>query len=185
MKYTFYLIISLIVVGLCALCWHYHAQLNNITENQTSNTTSHTVQREVITKVVEKNLPAKIDTVFIEVRNDVIEYEIAQLDTILVKDKSTVDLSISYNERLNLFSLDSTFNTISDSVHVVTTTEKVITKKPKLIGLTGGIVIGFGNKIEKIDKIGIDAGIKVVGKYSFTIGYDTSKTVFARIGIDF
>ena len=68
------------------MCWHYHAQLNSINNNQTSNTASSTVTREIITRIIEKDVPAKIDTVIVFVDSEKTTYETARLDTTLTKD---------------------------------------------------------------------------------------------------
>ena len=181
MKY-FYIVLLVAVMGLCALCWHYHAQLNSINNNQTSNTASHTVTREIVTKIIEKDIPAKIDTVIVFVDNEKIAHETARLDTTLTKDGSSVDLSILYDEHFNTFSINSMFKTTKDSVYVFKETNTVVEKKPKFIGLTSSLRVDFKDEVEDI---GIDIGAKFAGKYSVSFGFDTRKTASVRFGVDF
>lgn len=181
MKY-FYIVLLVAVMGLCALCWHYHAQLNNINDSQTSNTASHTVTREIVTKIIEKDVPAKIDTVIVFVDDEKIAHEIARLDTTLTKDGSSVDLSILYDEHFNTFSINSMFRTTRDSVYVFKETNTVVEKKPKFIGLTSSLRVDFNDEVKDI---GIDVGAKFAGKYSVSFGFDTRKTASVRFGIDF
>lgn len=169
-------------MGLCALCWHYHAQLNSINNNQTSNTASHTVTREIMTRIIEKDIPAKIDTVIVFVDSEKIIYETASLDTTLTKDGSSVTMSILYDEYFNTFSVNSMFKTTKDSVYVFKETNTVVEKKPKFIGLTSGLSVDFQDEVKDI---GIDVGAKFAGKYSVSLGFDTRKTASVRFGIDF
>lgn len=181
MKY-FYIVLLVAVMGLCALCWHYRAQLNSINNNQTSNTASHTVTREIVTKIIEKDIPAKIDTVIVFVDDEKIAHEIARLDTTLTKDGSSVDLSILYDEHFNTFSINSMFKTTRDSIYVFKETNTVVEKKPKFIGLTSSLRVDFKDEVEDI---GIDIGAKFAGKYSVSLGFDTRKTASVRFGVDF
>lgn len=181
MKY-FYIVLLVAVMGLCALCWHYRAQLNSINNNQTSNTASHTVTREIVTKIIEKDIPAKIDTVIVFVDDEKIAHETARLDTTLTKDGSSVDLSILYDEHFNTFSINSMFKTTRDSVYVFKETNTVVEKKPKFIGLTSSLRVDFKDEVEDI---GIDIGAKFAGKYSVSFGFDTRKTASVRFGVDF
>ena len=181
MKY-FYIVLLVAVMGLCALCWHYRAQLNSINDSQTSNTASHTVTRDIITRIIEKDVPAKIDTVIVFVDSEKTTYETARLDTTLTKDDSSVDLSILYDEYFNTFSINSMFKTRRDSVYVFKETNTVMEKKPKFIGLTSGLRIDFQDEVKDI---GIDVGAKFVGKYSISLGFDTRKTASVRFGVDF
>lgn len=164
------------------MCWHYHAQLNSINNNQTSNTASHTVTREIVTKIIEKDVPAKIDTVIVFVGDEKIAHETARLDTTLTKDGSSVDLSILYDEYFNTFSINSMFKTTRDSVYVFNETNTVVEKKPKFIGLTSGLRVDFQDEVKDI---GIDIGAKFAGKYSVSFGFDTRKTASVRFGVDF
>lgn len=151
-------------------------------DNQTSNTASHTVTREIVTKIVEKDVPAKIDTVIVFVDDEKIAYETARLDTTLTKDGSSVDLSILYDEHFNTFSINSMLKTTRDSVYVFKETNTVVEKKQKFIGLTSGLWVDFGDDVKDV---GIDIGAKFAGKYSVSFGYDTRKTASVRFGIDF
>lgn len=169
-------------MGLCALCWHYRAQLNSINDSQTSNTASHTVTREIVTKIIEKDVPAKIDTVIVFVDDEKITHETAMLDTTLTKDGSSVDLSILYDEHFNTFSINSMFKTTRDSVYVFKETNTVVEKKPKFIGLTSSLRVDFKDEVKDV---GIDIGAKFAGKYSVSFGYDTRKTASVRFGVDF
>lgn len=181
MKY-FYIVLLVAVMGLCALCWHYHAQLNGINNNQTSNTASYTVTREIVTKIIEKDVPAKIDTVIVFVNDEPIAHETARLDTTLTKDGSSVDLSILYDEHFNTFSINSMFKTTRDSVYVFKETNTVVEKKPKFIGLTSSLRVDFKDEVKDV---GIDIGAKFAGKYSVSFGFDTRKTASVRFGVDF
>jgi hypothetical protein len=156
--------------------------LNSINDSQTSNTASHTVTKEIITKVIEKDIPAKIDTVIVFVDSKKIAYETARLDTTLTKDGSSVSLSILYDEYFNTFSVNSMFKTTKDSVYVFKETNTVVEKKTKFIGLTSGLRVDFQDEVKDI---GIDVGAKFAGKYSVSLGFDTRKTASVRFGIDF
>jgi hypothetical protein len=59
-------------------------------------------------------MPAIIDTIW--VNNESIE--IATYKTVIDTNKVTVDLSISYNEKSNVFSLDSSVTALVDSIYV-------------------------------------------------------------------
>lgn len=138
--------------------------------------------REIVTKIIEKDVPAKIDTVIVFVGDEKIAHETARLDTTLTKDGSSVDLSILYDEYFNTFSINSMFKTTRDSVYVFNETNTVVEKKPKFIGLTSGLRVDFQDEVKDI---GIDIGAKFAGKYSVSFGFDTRKTASVRFGVDF
>jgi len=140
------------------------------------------VTREIVTRIIEKDVPAKIDTVIVFVDSEKIAYETARLDTTLTKDDSSVDLSILYDEYFNTFSINSMFKTRRDSVYVFKETNTVMEKKPKFIGLTSGLRIDFQDEVKDV---GIDIGAKFVGKYSISLGFDTRETASVRFGVDF
>lgn len=135
-----------------------------------------------MTRIIEKDIPAKIDTVIVFVDSEKIIYETASLDTTLTKDGSSVTMSILYDEYFNTFSVNSMFKTTKDSVYVFKETNTVVEKKPKFIGLTSGLSVDFQDEVKDI---GIDVGAKFAGKYSVSLGFDTRKTASVRFGIDF
>lgn len=181
-KYIFYIVIVVVVLTLIGLSWYFYAKHNDM-QIETRNMIFHTTT-PVITRIIESNLPAKIDTIYI----GSIPHEKASLDTIIVNGKTTVDLSISYDEASNLFSLDTSITSMIDSIYVEKEVIKTITKKPKFIGLTAGIGASMAKNSDgsmDISSGQIDAGLKIAGKYSITAFVNTEKEIGARFGIDF
>ena len=56
------------------------------------------------------------DTIYINLYKDTISYQIAELDTNLAKDSSSVDLNIRYNEYTNIFSVQALFRVHSNTL---------------------------------------------------------------------
>jgi len=146
----------------------------NITETHTETKTTIPVK----TVIIERNLPAIIDTIW--VNNESIE--IATYKTVIDTNKVTVDLSISYNEKSNVFSLDSSVTALVDSVYVEKEKIVYMPKKIKPIGLTMGLGLSM---LEQQYYPQIDAGIKLFNKYSITGTIDTEKKLGIRFGVDF
>lgn len=139
-------------------------------------TNTYSTTLPVQTHIIYKDVPGQIDNSS--------GHEVATLDTTFVSPdrKTTAAFAIRYDEQSNLFNLGANISTVRDSIYV----EKVITHtlKPPFIGLTGGVSVGFQDKAV-LRNAQIDAGIKVRGKYSATVFYNTDKFYGLRFGIDF
>jgi hypothetical protein len=179
-KYVFYLMIILIIAGLLFSTYYFWKKSNPIIIEE--NTQTYYTTKPIETRIIRESLPTKIDTVYI----DGSQNEIAYYETSIDSNNVNVDLSISYDERMNVFSLDHNITTMMDSIYVEKEVVKTITKSPQLIRLTGGILTIFESQDEtKLKNVGIDAGIKIVDKYSITGYINTNKEFGIRLGIDF
>lgn len=179
-QYVFYLVIFLVVIGLLFLSLYFYSRY--VPTKIESNSKTYTYTLPVVTKILRQNLPALIDTVWA----DSTSHEVASYREKVSKGKTSVDFGIRYDERTNLFDVNADITAVVESVFVEKETIKTITRKPKFIGLTGGISIGgssFTNP--QLSQAGIDAGFKFVGKYSATAFINTDKNYGVRLGIDF
>lgn len=147
-------------------------------------TNTYRVSEPVLTKIIRKDVPAVIETLFVnnELRS------IASYSETIKKDKTTVDLDVKYDIAGNLFTVDVGVYSVRDSIYVETvkTIEKMI--KPKLVGLTGAIGIGFEKNNDGqvgLSKSDIALGVKFVNQYSVLAFVDTRKTFGLRFGVDF
>ena len=137
----------------------------------------------VETKIIYRNVPAVIDSS--------LGYEIARHHAEIDSNKVKVKLDVTYDTKAKTFDVKHEIQALRDSVYV----EKVITKivkeshKKKVIGLTGGIGVGFDMPADaqtpELISASLDIGAKLVEKYSVTVFGTTDKTFGLRLGVDF
>jgi len=179
-KYVFYCLIVLVVIGLVVASYYYGRKPIPVS-GETVNEYRTTLP--VQTTIIRERLPAIIDTVYVDNH----AYELASYKEVIDTNKVHIELDVKYNEYSNLFDIRHNISTVRDSIYVERIITKVIDKKHKLIGFTGGTSIGFSDSERDIElySAGIDLGIKLAGKYSASAFIDTKKTFGVRLGVDF
>lgn len=150
----------------------------------TETTNTYRISEPVVTKIIRENVPAVIETLI--VNNE--PHGIASYRDSIKKDKTTVDLDIKYDIADNLFDVNAGIYSVRDSVYTETikTIEKTI--KPRFLGLTTAVGVGFSKPPGKeigLKQADISAGLKLAGKYSLSAFADTEKTFGLRFGVDF
>jgi len=181
-KYIFYVLVALAVI--CSyLGVYFLASRPAPVAQSTSTTRTYQTTIPVKTVIIREQIPARIDTVVVDGH----AYDIASYNDTLKKDKTTIGLRVRYNEYSNLFDVNADVSTVRDSVYSEKNTITVIEKKQKLIGLTGGISTGFSKSGSSValKNAGIDAGIKILGRYSATAFANTDNVFGIRLGVDF
>ena len=148
-------------------------------------TNTYRVSEPVVTKIIRQNVPAVIETLIVNSE----PHGIASYAETIKKDKTTVDLDIKYDITSNLFDVNAGIYSIRDSVHIETikTIEKTI--KPRFIGFTSAVGVGF-EKDDTSGQIGLVSsdfalGVKFVNRYSMSAFVDTRKSFGLRFGVDF
>jgi hypothetical protein len=164
MKYVFYGIIAIIVIGMVVGAFLY-GRKPPVTIIQPTETHNHYY-----------SIPATSST-------DADGHEIASVDTTLVSDdkNTSVALKVDYDTVDKTFDIDAT----------IRNTPVIIdnTKRPPFLGLAAGVGIGFAQP-DNESNIGlhnaqIDAGVSIVGKYDLTAFINTEKTFGLRFGVRF
>lgn len=179
-QYIFYLVVFFVVIGLMVLSWYLYSKTP--APSIESNTSIFRYTLPIETRIIRTNLPGKIDTVLV----DNTSYEIARYRELIDKGKVKIDFGVEYNERTNLFNIDTQVTALVDSVVIEKEVVKTVVKKPPFLGLTGGLSVGASyDKEIKLSNVGIDAGFKVAGKYSLTAFGTTDKIFGLRFGVDF
>lgn len=141
----------------------------------------HTVT-PVETKIIYRNVPAELETLYVDGH----EYIYARHHAVIDTNKVHVEVDIGYDELKKTFDVSHRVNTQRDSVYV----EKIVTitqaPKPKLLGLTAALGVGF-QASDALDPThaSFDFGVKIVDKYRATLFVDTRQTYGLRLGIDF
>jgi hypothetical protein len=177
----FYILITLLAAG--ALVGVYYLARRPIPPpviTETVNSTTSTLP--VVTKIIRENLPARIDTVFI----DNTMYEMAYHTERIERERAIVDLDIEYDERFNLFDIRADVTSFNDSIYV----EKIIEKTEYIprppIAFTADMGVGFSG-LADVDPeyVSLGAGIKIVDKFRVGVFADTRLTYGLRLGVDF
>lgn len=152
-------------------------------------TNSYHTTTPVITKIIQNNVPAEIETLFVDGQN----YEIARYHAEIDTNKVNVSLDIKYNERSNVFDIRHNVTAMRDSVYFEKIIEKTIKSKPKFIRLSGDIGVGI-EEFKSASNINIASGdialgIKLIDKYSFKpyIHFRENNVPLygVRLGVDF
>ncbi len=138
-----------------------------------------------VTSVNLKSVPAVVDT---RIRKGKAR-EVATYDATIDSGRVSVDIGVEYDEEANVFDLIKFKATVPrDSVYVERIERVEVVKKPKLIGICGGVRAlarkGDGGDYG-LSGVGADLGVKILGKYSLTAGIDSGGELSARVGIDF
>jgi len=181
MKYLIPILCVLLIIALCVsmfMLGKTKAEKPSISET----TIRTTIPEKTI--IIRERIPAKIDTVDIEGH----QHEIASYTDIVDTNNVYIKTDIRYDEHSNLFDVRHDIRALRDSVYVEKITQlPPVVIKPKFIGLTGGITTGFANSENglALHSSGIDAGIKIKGKYSATLFANTDEVFGLRFGVDF
>lgn len=148
-------------------------------------TNTYRVSEPVVTKIIRENVPAVIETLI--VNNE--PHGIASYAETIKKDKTTVDLNVKYDLADNTFDVNAGIYSVRDSIYseTVRTIERTI--KPKFVGLTGSVGVGFGKDSSgnqfSLSSSDIAVGAKFVGRYSVSVFADTRSIYGLRFGVDF
>lgn len=187
-RYCFY---SLALVVLCGLliCSYFLGKRNGsqvFSETITNNT--HKTTLPVETKIIRENVPAKIDTVFVDGRL----YEVASHRELINENNVSVELDIEYSEYNKLFDIRHNIRTVRDSIYVEKIVDRVVEHRPAFLRPIMGMSIGTGSIGENKYNVSygdVSAGIKISDKYSTQVfaGFrESQKPVYGiRLGIDF
>lgn len=176
------ILIIVVLAGLLSLSVYLY--YNQPRPEQRTEVTVHRVSYPVETRIVEKSVPAVIDTVYIDNQ----EHVIAKYKERLERDRTTVDLDVAYDERVREFSVDAHIVSVVDSVYVEKEVVKVVERKAKFVGLMSGVFVGANRNEDggvRLASVGLDVGVKFVGKYSVSAFVMTDKTFGVRLGLDF
>ena len=181
MKYLIPVLCVLLIIALCVSMY----KLGKI-KAEKPNTNETTIRTTIPEKtiVIRERIPAKIDTAYVDGH----QYDMASYSDVVDTNKVYVKTDIEYDEYHNLFSVRHDIMALRDSTYIEKITQLPGEKyKPKFIGLTGGITTGFANtdKGLTLHSSGIDAGIKLLGKYSATLFANTDEVYGLRFGVDF
>lgn len=114
------------------------------------------------------------DTIYINSYKDTISYQIAELDTNLAKDSSSVDLNIRYNEYTNIFSVQALFRVHSNTLIIKEYIESP--KKEKMLYSHFSVLYD-----KKNIGIGLSGGFKFKNNYHIGINMNS----FGIYGIEF
>lgn len=149
-------------------------------------TTTIRTTEPVITKIIEKRVPAVIETMYVQTGES---YEMAYYHTKIDTNRVSVDLSVRYNEHSNLFDVAHHIVTQRDSIVIETVKEITITKPPKFIRLATQLGIGLRYDKERSEirheSADVALGIKFIDRYSVLAFVDSRKTYGLRFGVDF
>lgn len=188
-KYIFFSLALVVLLGLLFAAYSFGKRSIPpvATENITNNTYKTTLPVE--TRIIRESVPAIIETLV--VNNE--PHGIASYSETIVRDKTTVDLSIKYDISSSLFDVNANIYSVRDSVYVETTKTIDRVFKPKLLGFTASVGAGLDfpsqNEQYNISYGDVSAGLKIAGKYSvqsFVAIQDSKKPVYGlRLGIDF
>lgn len=172
-----FIVLAVMVAGL--LGWMVYLYYRQPAPETNTSVQVHHITRPVETKIVREHLPARVDTVYIN--NE--PHPIARYSETIEKEKTKVDLSIAYDERLREFSVDTKITSLIDSVFVEKEILRTIEKKPKFLGLMAGVQVGAGDG--QLANAGLDVGVKFVGKYSLSAFVNSDRIYGVRFGVDF
>ncbi len=188
LKYIFYIVIILALIGSHIAVYKLARKPVPPAQITTNEYTEHTTI-PVVTKIIEKNVPAVIETLFVDGHN----YELAKYSATIDTNKVSVALDIEYDEKDNTFDVRHNITAIRDSVYHEKITEIIKEQKPPLIRLTGSIGAGFekdaGDNVYRVQGGDFSIGVKFVNKYSvmpFVAVREDKKPLYGlRLGIDF
>lgn len=181
MKYALYIALSLLLLGYLVL----GSMLMKRVPAAETKITEKRVSVPQVTGVSLKSVPAVVDT---RIRKGK-PREVATYAATIDSGRVSVDIGVEYDEEANVFDLIKFKATApKDSVYV----EKVVTVrepvKRKLIGICGGVRASAARSDSGsygLSRVGVDLGVKILGRYSITAGIDSDGEVSARLGIDF
>ncbi len=169
-----------VIVAICAvlLVGVYYAGMRNakvikVADHETTINTTIPVR----THVIREQLPAVIDTVWI----DRISHEVARYSETIDTNRVYVDLNVEYDEYSNLFNIKHSVMALRDSVYKEKIVERLTPYKPRFATPCGGLGVGFVDK--QIDNASIDLGVVFRGRYQTTAYIDTNKRYGARLGV--
>lgn len=157
----------------------YYAGLHNAKVAQVGSDTETIINTTVPvrTNIIREQLPAHIDTVWV----DNVSHEVATYSTTIDTNKVHIDLEVKYDEHTNLFNTKHTIIALRDSVYKEKIVERLIEKKPRFIALSSGMSVDFGEA--GINSAGIDAGVLLRGQYQLNAFVTTEKLYGVRVGI--
>lgn len=187
-KYIFYIILILAVIASYVVV--YRLARKPVPPAQITNNeyTKHSTL-PVVTNIIEKNVPAVIETLFVDGHN----YELAKYSATIDTNKVSVAIDIEYDEKDNTFDVRHNITAVRDSVYHEKITEIIKEQKPPLIRLTGSIGAGFekdaGDNVYRVQGGDFSIGVKFVNRYSvmpFVAVREDKKPLYGlRLGIDF
>lgn len=188
LKYIFYIVIILAFIGSHIAVYKLARKPVPPAQITTNEYTEHTTI-PVVTKIIEKNIPAVIETLYVDGHN----YEIAKYSTVIDTNKVTIALDIRYDEYSNLFDIRHNITTIRDSVYYEKITEIIRDKPVQFARIVGSIGVGFekgaGNNQYHVAGGDIALGVKFIDRYSllpFVAVREDKKPLYGlRLGIDF
>lgn len=188
LKYIFYIVIILALIGSHIAVYKLARKPVPPAQITTNEYTEHTTI-PVVTKIIEKNVPAVIETLYVDGHN----YEVARYSAVIDTNKVTIGLDIKYDEYSNLFDIRHNITTIRDSVYYEKVTEIIRDKPAQFVKVVGSIGVGFekgaGDNQYRVTGGDIALGVKFVNRYSvlpFVALREDKKPFYGlRLGIDF
>lgn len=178
MKYVWYIVLTMAILGMLAMGLQLLGRRGEVVSTKTVTSKMEPVNVNLVA------VPADVETVV----KDGKAREVATYSATIDSARAIVDIGIRYDEDSNVFDLIKFRAMVPrDSVYVERIEREIVKTKPPIIGLSAGIRTmhgKIGNKLD-VSAVGVDLGIKIVGKYTISAGLDSDGTLSARLGIDF
>lgn len=179
MRKLVHIIAAGVIVALAAMSLYYRSLSRIDVEPIVVVDTLYTVITETVVDVKEIVIPAKIDTIYVEGE---VHHEIAQMDTLIAKDNARVDLSVSYDTLVKVFSMDLNVEVDRDSVLVYKEIQSFVKVKPSFVKPMIGASILYG---QDSNTLMIDAGVRVANRFYLSGIIASDNSIGLRLGIDF
>ena len=173
-----WLTVTAIAIVAALLCLAYYAGLRNAKVIKVADTeTTINTTLPIRTNIIREQLPAKIDTVWV----DRISHEVATYSEIIDTNRVYIDLNVEYDEYSNLFNIKHSIMALRDSVYKEKIVERFTEHKPPFAAFCSGLSVGF--RENQINNATVDVGAVFRGRYQATAFVDTDKRYGARLGI--
>lgn len=183
MKYVFWTVLCLIVAGLVLGTYFLVTGKEPpiVVENRTERVTQPTVPT-----VIRERMPAVVETLWVNQE----PHEIATWNAVIDTNRVSLDISVRYDEKTNLFDLIKLRAVgLVDSIYVERPVRVEVPRKRKALGFTGAVGVGFGTDPEQQQPVlktaVLDAGIVIMERYRVTGWGDTAGRYGLRFGVDF
>lgn len=179
MKKAVHIIAAGVFIVLAAMSLYYRHLAKQEHDTVVVADTLYTVITETVVDVKEVIIPARIDTVYIQGE---VSHEIARMDTLITKDKARVDLSVSYDTLVKVFSMDLNVDVDRDSVFVYKEIQNFVKVKPSFIKPMIGVSMLYD---EDSSLVFIDAGARIADKFYISGIISSNNSAGLRLGINF